>query len=413
MTNNKTKILQVNVCLNALSTGRIAEQIGEEIKNNGWESYVLTCSPVLKSKSNVIRATWWIERFLHRVANRFLDMQGYFSFFQTLYLMRKIKKINPDIIHLHNIHDCWLNHPLFFRYVIKKGKPVVWTFHDCWAFTGHCSYFDDANCMKWESSCSKCPLKNSFALDLSKYNYKYRKKTFTQIQSMTIVPVSYWLEDITKKSFLRNYNTQTIHNGIDITKFKPIHSNLRETLGLKNKFVILGVASSWGKSKGLHDFVELSKNVNWQVILIGISSELKNTLPSSIMCVEKTDSQEELAEYYSMADVFVNPTYHDNFPTVNLEALACGTPMVGYRTGGSPEAIESPLNSTDNLCGIIVEKGDINALMDAINKICSEKEEKRLQRRLECRKWAETHFDKNNCYKQYISLYNKILNNIS
>ena len=170
------KILQVNVCLNVLSTGRIAEQIGRKIMDHGWESYVLTCGPLKKSQSHVIKVKGKWERLLHRFINRFLDAQGLGSYFATKRVIKRIKDINPDIIHLHNIHDCWINHNLLFDYIKQSKKPLIWTFHDCWAFTGHCAYFDDVECMRWKSGCYECPLRSRFSFDFSRSNYRRKQR---------------------------------------------------------------------------------------------------------------------------------------------------------------------------------------------------------------------------------------------
>lgn len=407
------KVLQINVCLNVLSTGRITEQIGLKIKERGWESFVLTYGPVKNSQSHVIKVAGWLGRCIHRGVNRFLDVQGYGSYFATKTALKKIKEIDPDIIHLHNIHDCWLNHKLLFDYIRKANKPVVWTFHDCWAFTGHCAYFDDVDCVRWKSGCYDCPLKNSLSLDLSNFNYRKKKEMFCGVNDMTIIPVSYWLGEITKNSFFGNCNVITIHNGIDIHSFKPRESNLRETLSIGKKFVLLGVSACWGASKGLYDFVKLSKDPNYVVILIGLPKKLESAMPPQVVAIERTDSQEQLAEYYTMADVFVNPTYHDNYPTVNLEAIACGTPMVGYNTGGSPEALYVEKDGgyeLDKQCGIVVEKGDFEALHAAIEMLRLEDDEKRSARRIACRNMAEKYFDKDKCYERYIEIYNNLIN---
>lgn len=406
------KILQVNICLNVLSTGRITEQIGETIINEGWDSYVLTYGPLKESRSHVIKSDGGIEHFMHRVINRFCDCQGYGSYFATKKVIKRIETINPDIIHLQNIHDCWLNFPQLFDYIIKNKKPVVWTFHDCWAFTGHCAYFDDADCLRWQKLCYDCPLKREFSLDLSQFNYKKKKSLFSVVPNMTIVPVSRWLEDIAKQSFLGGKRIITIHNGVDLDMFKPRQTDLRKKLNISDNFVLLGVASNWGKSKGIFDFISLSENTNYTIVLIGIPDKMKELLPANIIVISKTDSQEQLSEYYSMADVFVNPTYHDNFPTVNLEALACGTPIVGYRTGGSPEAVEEGANDNleKELCGEFVEQGDLSALINVIEKIRNERKEVRLKRKDACRKRAVAMFDKKDCYRKYIEIYRTVIN---
>lgn len=405
------KILQINVCLNVLSIGRITEQIGQTIKDYGWESYVATYGPIRDSQSAVIRVTGHIERFLHRVINRFLDAQGFGSYFATWLLIRKINQIDPDVIHLQDIHDCWLNHPLLFNYIVKKQKPIVWTFHDCWAITGHCAYFDDANCEKWITGCNNCPLRNRFSLDLSKFNYKFKKNKYNEISKMVIVPVSYWLEDISSKSLLKNYPIQTIHNGIDLGKFKPTRGVSSKNADKKEgRISIIGVSANWGKSKGFEEFVQLGQDKRFIVVMIGVPNNMKALLPPSVICIERTDSQEQLAEYYTEADVFVNPTYHDNFPTVNLEALACGTPIVTYRTGGSPEAIcDRNGNVLDERLGAVVECGNYEALVKKIIKLGSVSPSYKEERSKYCRDFAEKNYNKDKCYKSYIEIYKDLL----
>lgn len=406
------KILQANTCLNVIATGRITEQIGEKILAEGWESYVATYAPIKESTSKVIVEKNNILRFIHRLFSRLLDAQGLLSIIQTSKMIKRIKEIDPDIVHLHDIHGSWINYPLLFRYIQKYNKPVVWTFHDCWAFTGHCAYFDDANCYRWETGCYNCPLKNHFSIDCSSKNYKLKKKYFANVNNMMIVPVSEWISEITRHSFLAKYPLCTIHNGIDTDAFSPKTNKIRTSLGLSNQFVVLGVAANWGRSKGLNDFIALAHQNSYKIVLIGIPDSLKKELPNSIIAISHTDSQEQLAEYYSMADVFVNPTYHDNFPTVNLEALACGTPIVTYRTGGSPEAIENmPTKEliAENKYGYVVEKGNINALAQAIEFLMNETEEKRKQRSYACRKRAVEMFNKNTCFNQYIEVYKRLL----
>lgn len=398
------KVLQINVCIAAKSTGRIAEQIGQLAMENGFDSYIAYGDETHPSKSVSIKIGTNFERLLHRVANRIFDLQGRASHLATKRFLKKVDEIKPDIVHLHNLHCCYLNYHLLFDYLIKNNIPIVWTLHDCWSMTGSCAHFDFIGCDKWKTGCRNCKQRLKFRLDNSSSNYALKKKTFTRPENMTIVPVSNWLGDIVKESYLSKYNVQVIYNGVDLNVFKPMPQNdLKNKLNIAaDKFVLLGVGTAWSNDKGLREFIELSRNSQYQVVLVGVSDELKHQLPTEIVSIAKTNSQQELASYYSMADVFVNPTYNDSFPTVNLEALACGTPVITYKTGGSPEAV-------DESTGLVVPRGDIGSLKNAVELIRSDNEAHASVRRKQCRERAEVLFNKDARYNDYITLYKSIL----
>ena len=232
--------------------------------------------------------------------------------------------------------------------------------------TGHCAHFDSIGCDKWKKECFECPLINKYPkslfIDRSKQNYRLKKELFTSVSNLTIVPVSKWLSSIVNESFLNKYPIHVINNGIDTNIFTPQETNLKNKLAISNETILLGVSNAWSNNKGLKEFIELSKDSQYKVILVGISKELRKTLPSSIICIEKTHNQQELAEYYSLADILINPTYNDTFPTINMESMSCGTPVISYNTGGSPESITSKT-------GIIVERGNLEKLKIAIEEI--------------------------------------------
>lgn len=279
----------------------------------------------------------------------------------------------------------------------KSQKPVFWTLHDCWSFTGHCCHFDVIKCDKWKNGgCYDCPQKSGYPkslfLDRSKTNFKKKKKLFTSVKNLTIITPSEWLAGKVRESFLSEYPIKVINNGIDVSVFKPTPSDFKKRYGIENKKIILGVASGWGRYKGFNDFIELSKRIddNYKVVLVGVSKEQKKVLPANILGIERTDDTTELAEIYSAADVFVNPTYEDTYPTVNLEAQACGTPVVTYKTGGSPESVNMDY-------GKVVEQGNLNELIFEIKQV-SKKFEPDL-----------SVYDKYEKYKEYISLYKEVL----
>lgn len=279
-----------------------------------------------------------------------------------------LDEIQPDIIHLHNLHghNCHLG--LLFRYIKQKNIKVFWTFHDCWAFTGYCPHYDMAGCDRWKTGCGACPLRNHYSwfFDRSSNNYEKKKRLFTDVD-LTIITPSHWLAEQVKQSFLHKCDVKVIHNGIDRYIFRPRESDFRDRYGCRDKFIVLGVAFGWGKRKGLDVFVELAKRLDdrFQIVLVGTGNNVDKQLPDNIISIHRTQNQVELAEIYSTADVFVNPTREETLGLTNIEALACGTPVVTFNTGGSPECV-------DESCGVVVEKNDMLALENTIREICVE-----------------------------------------
>lgn len=400
------KLLQISIEVNSGSVGRIAEQIGETAMANGWQSYITYARNHLPSKSNTIRIGSKFDVYWHGVMTRLFDTHCLHSTVATKRLVEQIKSIAPDVILLHHIHGYFLNMKVLFDYLATIETPVVWVFHDCWSITGHCAHFEWAQCDKWKSCCYDCPQKGEYPasviFDRSRKNYIEKRELFTSVKNMTIVPVSNWLGDIVKESFLSKYDVQVIHNGIDISKFQPLQSNIKERYGISDKNVVLGVASPWGRRKGLEDFAKLYSHLSndkYQIVLIGLSEDQIKQLPNGIIGLRRTESVEELAKWYSAANVFLNPTYEDTYPTTNLESISCGTPVVTYRTGGSPESLTVKT-------GKVVEKGDIAGVVQAIYELCAEDRE---VMRMCCRDYAVEHFDKRNCFDSYMKLYNKII----
>ena len=333
------------------------------------------------------------------------DSHGLASNKATRELIGHISSYQPDVIHLHNIHGYYLNYPILFKYLLSINTPIVWTLHDCWSFTGHCCFFDRIDCDRWKTGCGHCPglsvYPRSLFVDRSTRNWRLKKECFTSVlDRLTIVPVSNWLESFVRQSFLKDATIQTIHNGVDIKTFSPKEvSSLKETYSLGAKKVVLGVALPWTARKGFDDMIRLADILptdEYQVMMVGLSDKQLKHLPSNIIGVKRTNSAAELAELYSLATVFVNPTYEDNFPTVNIEALACGTPVITYRTGGSPEAI-------DDETGIVVEKGDVDGMARAVASVDKDAYS------AFCRARALRLFDKDKCFAEYLRLYERLL----
>ena len=338
----------------------------------------------------------------HRLIGEYLGLEGLGSVFSTLKLIKDIKKFNPDIIHLHILHGWYLNLPLLFRFLSRYNKKVVWTMHDCWAFTGHCPHFEYVKCDKWQTGCENCPQYRDYPfskVDSSRFLYKIKKKYFTAIKDLTVVTPSQWLADLIGDSYFKNSKIKVINNGIDLKAFKPVQSNFREENNITEAdFLILGVAFEWTDKKGIDIFKKLSTdlNSNYKIVLIGTTEDDEKNLPENIIKIKRTSSKEELAEIYSSADLFVNPTKEETFPTVNMEALACGTPVLTFKTGGSPEII-------DEKSGSVVECDDYEGFKREIIRICEEKPFSGNA----CTERAK-HFDMNDKFREYVELYESI-----
>ncbi|MDN3658885.1 glycosyltransferase [Ferruginibacter paludis] len=401
-------VLQINTIVNSGSTGRIAESIGILLRSRGEESVIAFGRGNQQSASKTIRVGTKLDAQLHGLKTRLLDKHGFGSTSATKKLVNEIKKIQPDIVHLHNIHGYYINIKVLFNFLKEINIPVVWTLHDCWPFTGHCSYFTTVSCEKWKSQCHHCPLFNrypeSFFVDNSYNNYLKKKELFTGLQNMVLVTPSNWLKDLVKESFLKSYPVQVIHNGVDIEQFIPGTNGVeqyREKLGIGNKKVVLGVASIWDRRKGLADFKLLAALLSPEVIiiLVGLTQDLIKELPANIIGIQRTENLNELVVLYNMASVFINPTWVDNFPTTNVEALACGTPVITYDTGGSPEAI-------DERSGIVIEKGNIQLVNEKLQQILENGEG---FYSAACRNRAVNFFNKEERYSDYVGLYKMLI----
>ena len=365
------KILQINVVCGIKSTGRITTDIATLAEQKGYEckvAYGREEVPASLQKYAVKIGTPFSNK-CHAVLSRALSLNGFASKAATRRFLKWVDGYAPDVIHLHNVHGSYIHVGLLFDYLKKANKKVVWTLHDCWSFTGCCAYFDAIGCDKWKTGCGKCPQKCSYEtvwIDKSKRNYARKKQSFTGVKDMTLVTPSKWLADLVGQSFLNGYPVKVIPNGIDLSKFHPTASNIKEEYGLQDKTIVLGVASSWGDRKGLSDFYRLSQLLDerYQVVLIGLTDEQKNAAPKSVLSLPATNSAETLAKWYTAADVFVNCTYEDNFPTVNLEAQACGCPVLTYATGGAVETV--PPENT-------VKKGDVREMVRQIPRAVAEK----------------------------------------
>lgn len=400
-------LLQINVVANYGSTGRIADEIGEIAMTNGWKSYIAFGRNDRPSKSKLIKIGSELEIKMHGLKTRLFDRHGFGSKHATLAFVQRIQEIKPDVIHLHNIHGYYINIEILFNYLANSNIPVVWTLHDCWPFTGHCAYFDFVGCNKWVDGCFSCPQKTSYPsslwLDNSKKNYLDKQKLFNSLKNLTLVPVSNWLGCLVKQSFLKSHPLKVINNGVNLNDFYPRKNGaqIKSELGIKDCFLLLGVASMWDKRKGFEDFIKLSNLIDEEsiIVLVGVTDKQLKVLPKNMIGITRTENISKLADIYSAADLFLNLTYEDNFPTTNIESLACGTPVLTYNTGGSIESVSAKT-------GYIVEKGDFEGVMGIISIV---KENRNFKFPITCRSRAENLYNKNDRYKEYIALYNCLL----
>lgn len=398
-------LLQINLSANVGSHGRIAEEIGKAALENGWRSVIAYGRSANVSQSELIRVGSNIDIYEHLIETRLFDNHGLASRLATKRFVEKVKELKPDIIHLHNIHGYYLNYRILFEYLNHVDIPVVWTLHDSWSFTGHCGQYLMVDCLKWQSGCNHCPQHKeeypSSYVDRSEKNYALKMALFPANKYLHLVPVSNWMADNVLHSFLKDADVRVINNGIDINTFAP--SQKQKVCA---KIHILGVSNIWTPYKGLFDFYKLRELLNedeYEITLVGLTANQVKQLPKGIRGIERTQSVNELAKLYATSDIFVNPTYCDTFPTVNIESLACGTPVITYNVGGSPEII-------DEETGWVLNKGDVEAIAQCVRKMTNESPEEIENRRGKCRDRAVRLYNKEDRYKDYIGLYKELLN---
>ena len=400
-------IVAINGC-NFGSTGNIMKGIARLAENRGHSVYIaypMSRNMPSADKNDIVISSVPVKFFSIKLAY-FTGLNGCFAWISTWLFLKKLNKIRPDILHFHNLHDSYINLPMLFNYVKKHKIKVIWTLHDCWAFTGHCPYFMMVACDKWKTGCGDCPQKKIYpktCIDTSRFMWKKKKEWFSGVDDLTIVTPSGWLADLVRQSFLKDYPVKVINNGIDLEKFKPTDSVFRKKYNLETKHIVLGVAFGWSKRKGLDVFIELAKRLDdrFQIVLVGTNDRVDHQLPSKIISIHRTHNQQELAEIYSSADVIVNPTREDNFPTTNIEALACGTAVITtLGTGGGCEIL-------DEKTGVAISINDIDEIEKQIIRICT----KKVFSSSDCVDRAKN-FDRNEKFKEYTDLYEQDKENI-
>lgn len=342
------KYLFINSVAGFGSTGRIVAELCRSLMADGHECII----GYGRDKANcddipTIQIGSELDIKLHGVMNRLLDNHGFGSKAATKDFLEKVKHYDPDVIWLHNIHGYYLHIGLLFDYLRTCGKKIRWTLHDCWAFTGHCAYFDFVGCDKWKNGCHDCPQKGeypaSMLLDNSRSNWEKKRSAFTGIPNMTLTVPSHWLAGRVKQSFLEEYPIEVVYNQINREVFKPTPSDFRERYGLEGKKILLGVASVWERRKGLDDFLALNQLLDnhYRIVLVGLTKEQASKMPENILCLPRTNSMTELAEIYSAADIYVNPSVEETFGMTAMEALSCGTEAIVYQDTACEEIVNT------------------------------------------------------------------------
>lgn len=397
------KIVQVNATYNIGSTGLIVHDIGETLIKHGYEVFYAYqyASP---SPKNGIKVGSKIDWKLHAFFCRLFGGQGFYSKLSTILLVRKLEKIKPDIVHLHNLHSNFINLEILLDFLARKNIATVVTMHDCWFFTGKCFHFVDVNCDRFISSCGSCPKRmappKSICVDRSSKDLALKEKLFQNIPRLSVVGCSKWISNEAQKGFMKNLNVSCIYNGVDTNIFRLKSTKLRKTYGiLDSDFVVLGMANKWMQERNIGVLKKLLV-YNLRIVILGCSANDKkrlNAISPGIVSVGFVSGRELLAEFYNMANVFVNLTHADTLPTVNMESICCGTPVVTYDVGGSPELVDSKT-------GIIVKEDDEDGIVHAVLQI----QKKPL---LQCGEVGIAKFNKEVCYLQYLNIYNNLYKN--
>lgn len=365
------KVVQINQ-FSYKAAGNIMMNLHKSMTAQGVDSYVVWGRGRDAVGDHEYKMTSSLDVVFHGIYSRCFDRTAFASSKATEKLVAWLDNIKPNIIHLHCLHGYYLNIQILFDYIRKEKIRVIWTQHDCWAFTGHCAYFDAVKCEKWKIGCFACPQLNTYPkafIDNSKKNWLDKRKIFSGLDIQIVTPCE-WLKEKIQHSFLGQYPISVVYNGVDLNVFKKVeYDDVEQKLGIDGKTVILGVASEWTERKGLKDFIALDKMIDhsvYQILLVGVTEKQQKMLPKSILSIKRTENIQALVKIYSMATIFFNPTYEDNFPTTNLEAIACETPVITYKTGGSPESVNK------SGCGYVVEKGDVMSVYEKIKCIQNE-----------------------------------------
>lgn len=399
------KVAMVNTVLGG-SHGRIMRDLQKASADRGFTTTIAYGRGSGGEGDHVFKIDTKTEVLTHVALTRLFDRHARGSRFATRKFVQYLEILEPDLLHLHNVHGYYLHAETLFDFIRTNGIPTVWTQHDCWALTGHCSHFVRANCMRWKTGCYQCPLKHaypaSYGLDASKTNWQWKRKAFSIVPTLRIVAPSQWLAGVLEQSYLQDVSREVIPNGVDLSLFKlgGDVAAVREGLGVRpDQMLLTAVAAPFDARKGFDDALQIARILGdkARVLLVGLTDKQLQSLPEGVIGIKRTDGPEELVSIYRATDCLFNPTYEDTYPTVNMEAMACGTPVAGYGVGGATEQLVAP-------CGVAVPVGDVTALADAAMLQAERRED--LQH--VCREYAENHFDRTKAIDAYCDLYQRM-----
>ena len=402
------KILQINTIYKQKSTGRTCWELEKILEAKGHYSFTIH----QVGETSDPRHSYVVNRkfgyYFHKVMSRITGLDGYYSYWATRRAIRIIKKQKPDIIHLRNLHGGYLHLPSLFKFLSLYNRPIVYSIHDTWAYTGKCPEYENVQCDKWKSECNECPqwkrYPKSFFFDRSKKMFYDKKHWYADIKDLTVVGVSDYMKNESSQSVLFNgRRIERVYNWINLDVFHPFddiqNRETRARYGMSDKFLVIGVSSYWSKNTEYEEICTLAKQIGReaQVCLVG-GVDIK--LPYKNMHhIPNTNSIDELARIYSCADAFICLSTAESFGKVAAEALACGTPIVVYDSTGIKEI-------PGNDCGSIVEKHNISGVKEKLLEI---KEKGKKSYSFACRKRAEKLFNYMVNAEQMISLYKEIL----
>ncbi len=404
------KVLFINTVCGRSSTGGIVRDIADLLYENGDEAMCLYGRYTAPAHLNALRIDTKLAVYFHVLITRLFDRQGFGSVRATKKAIKAIEEYRPDVIHLHNLHGSYLNIRLLFSYLKKSNIPVVWTLHDCWPFTGHCTHYIYDHCEKWKDcSCDRCPRKTeypaSFLLDRSKKNIAQKREIFTGCDNLVITTVSDWLADQARQSFLKGYPVRRIYNGVSLSQFAPTETKMREQLGItRDQTMILCVTDGWSKRKGLDHIIKAAEEIRsrelpYRIVMVGVQDSVRKQLPPEIIALSRTDNRQQLVELYSCADVLWNPSPAETFGLVNVEAMACGTPVITMDTTACPETIDETCGRVIHTDGNVVEEflaavQSLGSQGPSIMTACTERAKA---------------FSKEKSYSNYLELYKEMM----
>ena len=395
------RVLEINAVYGFDSTGVIVKDIIEEVEKNGGKGF---CAFLQGEKEeNAYKFNNKVDRYYHALYTRIFGKQGYASRYETKKFLKWVDKINPDIVHLHNLHSNYINLNMLLKYLAKKDIATVITLHDCWFFTGKCFHYKESDCMRWQDSCGNCPQKhspvNSLFFDKSKKVLLDKEKYITAIPRLKIVGCSKWITQECKKSKLKNCDITYVRNGVDTSIFKPTENEFKKNNEITDKFVILGFMNKWREERNQPAAEKILETFNNDaIVLIGCNEADKERFSKypNVLTLGFIKDRKELADIYSSADVFINLTHQDTLPTVNMESICSGTPVITYNVTGSPELV-------DKGSGYIVKEDDVKSLISKIKKI------KKDGFFIDIEKYQKK-YDKNTNYKKYIKIFKELSN---